>query len=228
MQKTNSLQRNVHSMKYSRLILLGPPGTGKGTQAERICAYYNIPHISTGDIFRGMVSKNDPFGIKLRDDYWGKGKLVPDGITINLLKERLAKDDCKDGFLLDGFPRTLNQAKELKRISSIDLVLNLQSEMDLIVERLSSRINCKKCNSVYGLDKQPKKEGKCDLDNEPLFQRVDDRPEVVRERFLEYEKLTKPLIGFYKKEKLLKDVDGNHKPDVVFMLIQQILNGKKA
>lgn len=215
-------------MKYSKIILLGPPGTGKGTQAERICAYYNIPHISTGNIFRGLVSKNDPFGIKLRDDYWGKGKLVPDDITINLLKERLAKDDCKDGFLLDGFPRTLNQAKELKRISSIDLVLNLQSEMDLIVERLSSRMTCEKCNSVYGLDKTPKKEGKCDFDNASLYQRDDDKPEVITKRFVEYENLTKPLIEFYKKEKLLKDVDGNHKPDVVFMLIQQILNGNKA
>ena len=214
-------------MKYNKIILLGPPGTGKGTQAERICAYYDIPHISTGEIFRKLVADKDPFGIELKDKYWGSGKLVPDDITIEILKERLAKDDCTEGFLLDGFPRTLNQAKRLKDITSIDLVLNLQSDKDLIVKRLSMRRNCMKCGRIYGLDKQPKKNGKCDLDNASLYQRDDDKPEVISNRFDEYEKLTAPLVGYYRKEKLLKDVDGNHKPDEVLKLILKIL-GKKA
>lgn len=207
---------------------MGPPGTGKGTQAERICSYYNIPHISTGEIFRRLVADKDPFGIELKEKYWGHGKLVPDDITIKILKERLAKDDCTEGFLLDGFPRTLNQAKKLRDITSIDLVLNIQSDKDLIVKRLSMRRNCTKCGSIYGLDKEPKKEGRCDLDNASLYQRDDDKEEIIVKRFDEYENLTKPLISYYRKEKLLKNVDGNHKPDEVFMLIQQILNGKKV
>ncbi len=222
------MQGNVLRMKYNKIILLGPPGTGKGTQAERICAHYTIPHISTGDIFRNLVKNNDPFGIELKDKYWGQGKLVPDDITINMLKERLTKDDCIKGFLLDGFPRTLSQARLLRDISSIDLVLNLQSEKGLIVKRLSSRRTCTKCGSIYGMDKEPKTEGRCDLDNAPLYQRDDDKPEVISERFKVYESQTKPLVEFYTKEKLIKNIDGNHKPGEVFLAIQKILNGKKA
>lgn len=227
MQKTNSMQRNVPSMKYSKIILFGPPGTGKGTQAEKISVYYDVPHISTGDIFRTLVKNNDPLGIELKEKYWGKGKLVPDDITIKILKERIAQDDCTEGFLLDGFPRTLNQAKMLKDITSIDLVIEIYSEKDLIVKRLSNRRTCTKCGKIYGLGNMPQKDGYCSLDSAALYQRDDDKVDVIAKRFDEYENLTKPLIKFYKKEKLLKTVDGNGTPDDVFKLILKIL-GKKV
>lgn len=226
-QETNGLQRNVHSMKYSHIVLFGPPGTGKGTQAKKLSVYYEVPHISTGDIFRAMKNNNDPLGIELNEKYWGKGKLVPDDITIKILKERIAQDDCTEGFFLDGFPRTLNQAKMLKDIVSIDLVIDIYSEKDLIIKRLSSRRICTKCSMIYGLGNMPKKDGYCDLDSAALYQRNDDREDVIAKRFDEYESLTKPLIKFYKKEKLLKTVDGNGTPDEVFNQILKIL-GKKA
>lgn len=221
------MQRDVHIMKYSKIILLGPPGTGKGTQAEKISAYYNIPHISTGEIFRGLVKNNDPFGIELKEKYWGQGRLVPDDITIKILKERIAQDDCTEGFLLDGFPRTLNQARKLKGITSIDLVIDIYSDKGLIIKRLSNRRTCTKCGKIYGLGNMPEKEGYCNLDSAALYQRDDDKEEVIAKRFDEYETLTKPLIHYYKKENLLKSVDGNKKPDETFKLILKIL-GKKA
>lgn len=214
-------------MKYSKIILLGPPGTGKGTQAERISTYYHIPHISTGEIFRMLVKNNDPLGIELKEKYWGHGKLVPDDITIKILKERIEKDDCKNGFLLDGFPRTLNQAIKLKNITSIDLVVDISSDKDLIIKRLSTRRTCTKCGKIYGLGNMPEKGGYCSLDSAVLYQRDDDKEEVIVKRFDEYESLTKPLINFYKKEKLLKTIDGNKTPDEVFKLILKIL-GKKV
>lgn len=192
------------------LIFLGPPGTGKGTQAERISVELKIAHISTGEMFRQLANEGNPLGVEARDKYWGKGNLVPDDVTVGLVKERLAKDDCKNGFILDGFPRTIPQAEALEKIIKINYVIDIESSESVIIQRLTSRRQCVNCKKIYGIDVPPKLEGICDACNGKLYQRDDDRESVIMERLRVYNVQTKPLIEFYKTRGLLKIVNGEN------------------
>ncbi|MFH1637605.1 MAG: nucleoside monophosphate kinase [Candidatus Woesearchaeota archaeon] len=163
------------------IIMLGPPGTGKGTQAERVAKRLDIPHISTGDMFRQLYEEGNPIGVEAKDKYWGKGNLVPDDITIRLVEERLKKEDCKSGFILDGFPRTIPQAEALDRITTIGKAIDIESSDKTIEERLTSRRQCRKCKRIYGMHIKPKEDGTCDKCGGEIYQRDDDRIEVIKE-----------------------------------------------
>lgn len=203
------------------IILLGPPGIGKGTYAEILSEKYNIPHISTGQLFREEIDKKTELGKRV-DDYVNRGELVPDEITIRLVKERLKKRDCKNGFLLDGFPRTIHQAKALEKITKIDKVLNFVASEEVIVDRLSGRRTCRKCGAIYHTrNVPPEVEGVCDKCEGKLYQREDETPEAVRIRMKEYNKKTKPLVDYYKKSDLLVNVDANHPIEEVDEIISQ-------
>jgi adenylate kinase len=214
-------------MTYN-IILLGPPGTGKGTQAERLSERLNVPHISTGEMFRQLATEGDSLGIKARDIYWGKGNLVPDDITIGLVEKRLNKTDCGEGFILDGFPRTIPQAEALEKLlksmnKSLNYVVEIQSSEEIIVKRLSARRQCRTCKKIYGLDVPSKEEGKCDVDDGELFQRSDDNEEVIRDRLQVYKTQTEPLIQFYKMKGKLKSVNGEEPIDVILDNITNIV-----
>jgi adenylate kinase len=194
-----------------RIIVLGAPGAGKGTQASKISEKMKIPHISTGDIFRYNIKNNTELGKKAKD-FIDKGLLVPDNLTVDILNDRLKRDDCKKGFLLDGFPRNIKQAEaldeELKKMNvGLDLVLNILIEDDEVIRRISGRRVCSKCNKSYHLIyKVPKKEGICDECGSKLFQRDDDKEETVKKRLKTYYEQTKPLEEYYQKRNLLKSV----------------------
>ena len=180
-----------------RLIILGPPGSGKGTYAIRLHSKLSIPAIATGDIFREMVEKETPLAKKIKL-FMSEGKLVPDDITIEILSKRLKKDDCRKGFILDGYPRTIKQAEALDKIAKIDAVIRLIVPEWIIVERLSSRRVCKNCGQIFNIRfLKPKKEGICDKCGGELFQRPDDQPKVIKDRLKVYETLTQPLINYY-------------------------------
>jgi adenylate kinase len=180
------------------LIILGPPGSGKGTYASRLQLKLGIPAIATGDMLREIARQKSKLA-KTVGDYMSTGKLVPDEIVIQVLKGRLARDDCEKGFILDGFPRTIEQAKALDKITSIDAVILLHVPEWVIVERLSSRRVCRKCGAVYNiLHLKPRKEGVCDKCGGELYQRIDDTPQVVKDRLGVYEKQTEPLIRYYR------------------------------
>jgi len=203
------------------IVLLGSPGIGKGTYAEILSEKYNIPHISTGQLFREEIDKKTELG-KIVDDYVNRGELVPDEITIKLVKERLKKRDCKNGFLLDGFPRTIHQAKALEKITKIDKVLNFVASEEVIVDRLSGRRTCRKCGAIYHIKNVPPKvEGVCDKCGGELYQREDETLEAVRIRMKEYNKKTKPLVDYYKKRGLLVNVDANPPIEEVDKIISQ-------
>jgi len=206
------------------LIFLGPPGTGKGTQAERISVELNIAHISTGEMFRQLADEGNEVGVEAKEKYWGKGNLVPDELTIKLVKERLAKEDCKKGFILDGFPRTIPQAEALDKIIKIDKVISIESSEEIIIKRLSNRRQCSKCKKIYGIDVPSKQEGICDVCQGKLIQRDDDKEEVIKDRLKIYEKQTKPLIDYY-KDKLVK-IDGEQPIDKIKQDIIEAINLK--
>lgn len=195
------------------LILLGPPGAGKGTQATRIVEKYKVPHISTGDIFRENIKNNTPLGQKAQE-YMNKGELVPDQLVVDIALDRLGKDDCKNGFLLDGFPRTVFQADALDKFlkdkgKGIDLVINIEVEDKMLIERLDARRVCPTCAATYNvIGMPPKKEGICDKCNDTLIQRKDDKKETVGNRIKVYHEQTSPLIDYYKEKGLIKDFDG--------------------
>ncbi|MBI2671844.1 adenylate kinase [Candidatus Woesearchaeota archaeon] len=206
------------------VLLFGPPFTGKGTQARRISTNFQIANISTGDMFRDLANEGNPIGIKAKEQYWGKGNLVPDEIVIKLLEERLRKEDCKKGFILDGFPRTIKQAESLEDLIKIDYVINVDTSYDVIIERAKHRVSCRGCKQPYGLGKTPKKEGICDDCSGELYHRDDDNEETVRKRLRVYEKETKPLIEFYKSRGILETVNGNQNPEDVYADILEILS----
>lgn len=202
-----------------KLILLGPPGAGKGTQAKSISSKYSIPHISTGDIFRMNISENTPLGIEAKG-YMDKGLLVPDSLTVRIVEDRLKKDDCKNGYLLDGFPRTVYQAEELDKIDSIDCVLLLDVPDEFILSRMTGRRVCSKCGgSFHVTNNPPKVEGVCNLCLGSLIQRKDDNEETVALRIEVYKKQTEPLANYYKDKGNLKTIDGTLEIDVVFQNI---------
>lgn len=196
-----------------RLVLLGPPGVGKGTQASAMVEKYNIPHISTGDIFRANIKQGTDLGKKAKE-YMDKGHLVPDDVVVSIVKDRLSEEDCKEGFLLDGFPRNISQAEILDEELSemgieLDKVVNIYADKEILVERVVGRRICKTCGKGYHIKfNPPKKENVCDVDGGELFQREDDTKETVSTRIEVYEKQTQPLIDYYKKKGIILDIDG--------------------
>ncbi|GAA0597134.1 adenylate kinase [Virgibacillus siamensis] len=207
------------------LILMGLPGAGKGTQAVKINEKYNIPHISTGDMFRLAIKEGTELGNKAKS-YMDQGELVPDEVTIGIVKERLGKDDCKNGFLLDGFPRTIAQAEALQSILSemnetIDYVLHVDVPKEKLLERLTGRRICPTCGATYHvIYNPPKEEGKCDKDGSELVQREDDQEETVKNRLDVNLKQAQPLLDYYKEKGYLVKVDGDQEIDRVFQDIQ--------
>ena len=214
-----------------KIVLLGPPGAGKGTQAKSISNKYCIPHISTGDIFRKNISENTPLGIEAKS-YMDNGQLVPDEVTINMVKDRLQQEDCKQGYLLDGFPRTVSQAEALKdflneRNEALDASLLIEVPRDFILERMTGRRVCPSCGASYHIKFNPAVDGKCELCGSDVIQRKDDTEETVKERLDVYEKQTQPLIDFYKNENLLLTVDGTQTINKVFENICKVLEENK-
>lgn len=204
-----------------RLVLLGPPGAGKGTQASAIVKKYNIPHISTGDIFRANIKMGTELGKKAKG-YMDKGLLVPDDLVVSIVKDRLTEDDCKEGFLLDGFPRTVNQGEaldsELEQMGlKLDKVVNIDVEREVLIQRAIGRRICKDCGATYHIQfNLPKEEGICNVCEGKLFQRDDDKKETVERRIEVYQKQTKPLIDYYTKKGLILNVDGTKPIDILF------------
>ena len=211
-----------------RTILLGPPGAGKGTQAAKIVEKYHIPHISTGDIFRENIKNGTELG-KRAKEYMDKGELVPDDLVIEIATDRLLKDDCKDGFLLDGFPRTVYQAEKLDEFlkahdSKIDKVLDIAVEKEELMTRLTGRRVCKACGASYHVvNIPPKKEGICDVCGASLVQRADDNAETVANRIEVYEAQTMPLIEYYEKAGNIAHIDGATGLECVFADIVKAL-----
>lgn len=212
------------------IILMGLPGAGKGTQAERIVEEFDIPHISTGDMFRAAVKNETPLGLEAKS-YMDKGLLVPDEVVIGIVRERLSMDDCEKGFLLDGFPRTVPQAealtatvKELGR--DINHVININVRRELLIERLTGRWICPICGASYHtMFNPPKEAGVCDKDGGKLYQREDDKPEVVAQRLDVNIAQTQPLIDYYSAQELLRDINGEQDIQVVFAEIKSLLRG---
>jgi adenylate kinase len=207
---------------------MGLPGAGKGTQAEKISEKYNIPHISTGDMFRSAIKEGTELGVKAKS-FMDQGALVPDEVTIGIVKERLSKDDCEKGFLLDGFPRTTPQAEALQTLLSdmnqaIDHVLHVKVPEEKLVERLSGRRICPTCGRAYHvMYNPPEKEGICDKDGSALIQRDDDKPETVKNRLNINIEQSKPLLDFYEDRGYLVTINGDQDIDKVFQDIQSII-----
>lgn len=213
-----------------RLIMLGAPGAGKGTQAANLAKELNIPHISTGDIFRANIKNGTELGKKAKS-YMDAGKLVPDELVCDLVAERIAKDDCKEGYILDGFPRTIPQAEALDKAvlalgTKIDYAVNIDVPDEAIITRMGGRRACLNCGATYHVQyNPPKKEGICDTCGHPLVLRDDDKPETVQTRLNVYHEQTQPLIDYYEKKNILVTVDGTQSMDKVF---SDILKAVKA
>ncbi|MBW2971996.1 adenylate kinase [Candidatus Woesearchaeota archaeon] len=206
------------------IILIGAPNAGKGTYSASLIKKYNIPHISTGDMFREAMKNKTPVGLEAKK-YIDEGNLVPDEVTIKLVKERLSQPDCKDGFILDGFPRTLAQAEALDKITEITNVIMLDVREEVIIQRVSGRIQCRKCGAIFHkTNLPPKKEGVCDKCGGELYTRDDDKPEAVRERLVIFAKQTEPLVDYYEKKGIVGHVDANNPrpPEVVEEIIKII------
>lgn len=211
-----------------KIIMLGAPGAGKGTQAKKIAEKYHIPHISTGDIFRANIKDGTELGKKAKT-YMDQGLLVPDELTVDLVIDRVGQDDCKDGYILDGFPRTIPQAECLdaaleKRGEKVDFAINVEVPDENIVNRMSGRRACVGCGATYHIKYNPTKvDGVCDACGEKLVLRDDDKPETVQKRLGVYHDQTQPLIDYYTKSGVLKEVDGTVDMEDVFQAIVEIL-----
>jgi len=214
------------------LVLMGLPGAGKGTQAEKIVQEYGIPHISTGDMFRAAMKEGTALGLQAKA-YMDRGDLVPDEVTIGIVRERLSKDDCQKGFLLDGFPRTVAQAEALEVMlaelgRSIDYVINIEVDKALLMERLTGRRICKECGATYHLVfNPPAKLGVCDKCGGELYQRADDNEETVANRLEVNMKQTQPLLDFYRAKGYLRNINGQQEIEQVFADICELLGGLK-
>jgi adenylate kinase len=214
-----------------RLILLGPPGAGKGTQAQRLVEKYGIVQLSTGDMLRSAITQGTKLGIEAKS-FMDKGSLVPDAVVIGLIAERTQKSDCKEGFILDGFPRTIPQAEALDRMLNgqgrgVARVVLFEIPDGELVSRLSGRRTCSKCGAMYHIDTlKPKKDGVCDQCGSALIQRDDDRAEVIQKRLQVYHQQTAPVAGYYKTQGKLKALDATQAPDVVTQALSQALAGE--
>ncbi|MFX0085985.1 MAG: adenylate kinase [Candidatus Hodarchaeota archaeon] len=206
-----------------KLIILGAPGSGKGTQAKFIVKKYNITQISTGDLLRDAVKAGTELGMKAQN-YMNTGNLVPDDIVLQLLNDRITQTDCQNGFILDGFPRNMTQAKELEKITDIDLVINISVDYGLLVERITGRRTCKNCGSIFHIKyNPPKKVGICDKCSGYLFQRDDDTEETVKKRLNTYENQTKPLINYYDKQSILETLVSDGTIDEMHQKVKNLL-----
>ena len=206
-----------------KMVFLGPPGAGKGTIAVRAKEFFNIPHISTGDLFRSNIKNETQLGLKVKE-ILASGGLVPDSVTIEMVKNRIAEPDCKNGFILDGFPRTIPQADALAEMTDIDAVVNFVVPMEEVVKRLSGRRMCPSTGRLYHIVfNPPKVEGKDDETGEDLIQRPDDKEDAIVHRLEVYESQTKPLIDYYRKKGLIKEIDASVKPSDVFERLKAAL-----
>lgn len=211
-----------------KIVMLGAPGAGKGTQAKQIAAKYGVPHISTGDIFRANLKEGTELGLKAKV-YMDQGQLVPDSLTLELIMDRFAKDDCRNGYVLDGFPRTIPQAEALTQAlkdnnDRLDYAIDVDVPDENIINRMSGRRACAKCGGTFHIKYNPTKvEGICDLCGGELYIRNDDKPEIVTKRLVAYHEQTQPLIDYYRNEGILKTVDGTQDVDKVFEDIVAIL-----
>jgi adenylate kinase len=205
------------------LIFLGPPGAGKGTLAGLVSKEYAVPQISTGDIFRDAIKRETELGKKVKEIV-GRGDLVPDELTVSLVRERLTQADAKKGYILDGFPRTIPQAEALEKIQKLDAVVNFAIDDPLVIERLSGREICKNCGAIYHVKNMPSKvKGVCDKCGGPVVTRPDDSRESIMNRLDVYRKQTEPLIAFYQKKKLLRDIDSSKSPEDTLDQIRKVL-----
>ena len=211
-----------------KILLMGPPGAGKGTQAEKLTELYHIPHISTGDMFRKAQKDGTQLGLKAKS-YMEKGQLVPDEVTIGIVRERLSEADCQAGFLLDGFPRTVEQADALEEIlkdlgTYLDAVINIEVDKSFLIERLTGRRVCRGCGATYHISfNAPKASGVCDKCGGELYQRSDDTIETVGSRLDVYSEQTAPLIAYYEAKGVIKNIDGSQSVDAVLADIQAAL-----
>ena len=211
-----------------RLLIMGAPGAGKGTQAALIKEAYNIKHISTGDMFRKAISEKTPTGIEAKS-YIDQGKLVPDSVTKKLVRERLSEKDCENGFLLDGYPRNLAQAEELDKILKdlgikLDAVINVSVDDNFLIERITGRRTCTKCGASYHVSfNKPKVEGICDECGSTLIQRPDDSEETIKNRLSVYYEKTKPVLDYYEAQNIVKNVDGIGEINEIFEKIKKEL-----
>lgn len=214
------------------VIFLGPPGAGKGTQARQIAESYGVPHLSTGDMFREHVSRGTQLGLRAKP-IMERGELVPDDLVLSMVEERVSRPDCADGFILDGFPRTLPQAEKLdeilrRRFKTDPLVVHFVVDQDQLMRRLTGRRTCKIGGEIYNIyDHPPKVPGRCDHDGGELIQRPDDREEVIGERLAAYERQTRPLVDYYRRRGVLKDLDGMAAPAAVTKNVLELLAQQK-
>ena len=214
-----------------KIVMLGAPGAGKGPQAKRIAAKFSIPHISTGDIFRANIKNNTPLGAKAKS-YMDKGELVPDELVIELIMDRFAQDDCVNGYVLDGFPRTIPQAEELDKAlksvnDNLDYAIDVEVPDDNIINRMSGRRACVNCGATYHIvHNPPKVENECDTCNGELILRDDDKPETVKNRLDVYHTQTEPLLKYYTEKGILYTVDGTQNMDTVFDSICKIVGNE--
>jgi adenylate kinase len=211
-----------------KLVIFGPPSAGKGTQAQRLSKKYGIPQVATGDLLRKAVADKTPLGLKVKS-VLDQGVLGPDDLIVQLIKERVAKPDCKNGYILDGFPRTMGQAKELEKMTDIDVVLNIVVDFEALVERAVGRRTCPKCSAVYHVEyNPPMNEGICEKCGSKLIQRGDDKEETVRNRLKVYMEQTAPLVEYYRKKGKLENIEGSGGIEAVFsQMIKSISQIKK-
>jgi len=200
-----------------KLIFLCPPGAGKGTQATGVSSHLRVPHISTGDMFRNAIKNQTPTGLEAKR-YMDAGQLVPDSVVVAMVKERLSMDDCANGYLLDGFPRTVDQAEALQEIAAPDAVIDIEVPDEMLLERLTGRRVCPKCNGTFHITKLAD-EKVCPVCGDELYQRDDDKPATISNRLNVYHEQTAPLIGYYAGLGRLKRIDGNARPEDVFQKI---------